>query len=561
MKTKVLLFMAGVAAAGLLFSSCDTPLTNPNDGITVDPDDEKGPMPEWYYTGGKLGTTYFNSTSNCFSQSTPAVDRSGQGGMFTLGDQLAERPLNTNQSGTRYGLGPVYVRASCQHCHPNYSHGTSVPEGVYNAREIGNGTLLVVINPTTQAYVPWLAGMPQLFGVAPFKAPLDPDMITVEWKTVQDEHGNKFEDGESYELRYPVVRMPKEAVYAYNQGYRDPDGLLETEGYEVKLENTIGIYGSGLLDAISDADIIAQYDKEAADGKLQNGLNPAFYAGGFLNSGYYKNDPQWGPKRFTYALTRGPLQDGAGANAIWNITNQTRSDRRYHYLDLNGSIYADVASKDAEVQQGFEKFIAQVDPKKEHAEWWTDNMEDNIKTYLTSKTLPAEMTDDEFTQFMVWHRGLAVPAARDVTDEKVLKGKELFTQIGCDYCHRPSWTTGQDVIRDPNNFFKPNDGKLPRYPNQLIWPYTDMIQHKLCMVNDIRTGWCRTTPLWGRGLHKKATGDAHEARMHDTRARNVIEAIMWHGYSTESDAYWPTQQFYKLNKEDRDAVVAFINAI
>jgi CxxC motif-containing protein (DUF1111 family) len=148
-----------------------------------------------------------------------------------------------------------------------------------------------------------------------------------------------------------------------------------------------------------------------------------------------------------------------------------------------------------------------------------------------------------------------------VTDKSVLRGKELFTQIGCDYCHRPSWTTGPDEVRDPNGFFSSGDGKLPRHPNQKIWPYTDMVQHKLCMENDIRTGWCRTTPLWGRGLHRKATGDAYEARMHDTRARNVIEAIMWHGYSPESDAYWPTQQFYKLNKEDRDAVVAFINAI
>lgn len=32
-------------------------------------------------------------------------------------------------------------------------------------------------------------------------------------------------------------------------------------------------------------------------------------------------------KRFTYALTRGSLQDGPGANAIWNITNVTRKDR------------------------------------------------------------------------------------------------------------------------------------------------------------------------------------------------------------------------------------------
>ena len=545
------LFILSIAATALLLSGCKQ---------TPTPEEPTAKLPEWYYTGGQLGTTT-NTSSMAFRQPTPATDESGMGVAFAQGDNIAEKDFVTNASGRQHGLGPVYVRASCQHCHPNYSHGASVPEGVYNAKDQGNGTLLVVINPATQAYVPWLAGMPQLFGAEPFKAPLNPDLINVTWKVATDEHGNKFADGETYELRYPKVTMPKEAVYVYNQGYRDPDGLLESEGYEIKLENTIGVYGTGLLDAITDADIIAQYAKEEADGKLKNGLNPAFYAGGFQTSGYYKNDQQWGPKRFTYALTRGPLQDAAGANAIWNITNVTRSDRRYHYLDLNGTIYAEYAAKDPEVQAGFTEYVEKIDPNHEHAEWFTDDMAANIREFLLSKNLPAEMSDDEFTQVMVWHRGLAVPAARNVTDSAVLRGKELFTQIGCDYCHRPTWTTGADEVRDPNGFFKAGDGKLPRYPNQKIWPYTDMVQHKLCMVNDIRTGWCRTTPLWGRGLHKKATGDAYEARLHDTRARNVIEAIMWHGYSQESDAYWPTQQFYKLPKEDRDAIVEFINAI
>ena len=545
------LFILSFAATALLLSGCKQ---------TPTPEEPTAKLPEWYYTGGQLGTTT-NTSSMAFRQPTPATDESGMGVAFAQGDNIAEKDFVTNASGRQHGLGPVYVRASCQHCHPNYSHGASVPEGVYNAKDQGNGTLLVVINPATQAYVPWLAGMPQLFGAEPFKAPLNPDLINVTWKVATDEHGNKFADGETYELRYPEVTMPKEAVYVYNQGYRDPDGLLESEGYEIKLENTIGVYGTGLLDAITDADIIAQYAKEEADGKLKNGLNPAFYAGGFQTSGYYKNDQQWGPKRFTYALTRGPLQDAAGANAIWNITNVTRSDRRYHYLDLNGTIYAEYAAKDPEVQAGFTEYVEKIDPNHEHAEWFTDDMAANIREFLLSKNLPAEMSDDEFTQVMVWHRGLAVPAARNVTDSAVLRGKELFTQIGCDYCHRPTWTTGADEVRDPNGFFKAGDGKLPRYPNQKIWPYTDMVQHKLCMVNDIRTGWCRTTPLWGRGLHKKATGDAYEARLHDTRARNVIEAIMWHGYSTESDAYYTTQKFYELPKEDRDAIVEFINAI
>ena len=52
-----------------------------------------------------------------------------------------------------------------------------------------------------------------------------------------------------------------------------------------------------------------------------------------------------------------------------------------------------------------------------------------------------------------------------------------------------------------------------------------------------------------------------EDRLHDCRARNEVEAIMWHGYSSESDAYAATQKFYQLPKADRDAVVKFLRAI
>ena len=48
--------------------------------------------------------------------------------------------------------------------------------------------------------------------------------------------------------------------------------------------------------------------------------------------------------------------------------------------------------------------------------------------------------------------------------------------------------------------------------------------------------------------------------LHDCRARNVIEAIMWHG-SAQSDARWTVERFRQLSKADRDAVVKFINAI
>lgn len=540
---------AAAALSALALASCsdDEKITNNDTPDTPE-------RPDWYYAGGKLGTTEL-ATSNVFEQPTMAVENQGLYQSFKNGEAIFEKPFMTNTEGVRGGLGPVYIRTSCTHCHPNYSHGERVAEGSYDTRDPGNGTLLVVYNPATEGYVPWLAGMPQLYAVAPFKAPVDGSKVKVSYREATDTWGNRFDDGETYSLQYPVVDMPSDAIYVVNQGYQLPTG------YEVKLESTIGIPGTGLLDAIDEKDLLAQYQKEEADGFLPNGLNSAFYAGGAWVSPY-KNTVQGDgtpyARRFTYALSRGPLQDAAGANAIWNITNVTRSDRRYHYLDAAGT-YAEYSAKDPDVQAGFDDYLAKVDPSRKHPEWWTGPIEDRIKNYLLSKDLDPEMTDDEYTDLMVWHRGLAVPAVRDIDDPDVIRGRELFAQIGCDYCHRPSWTTGPDNIADPAKFFKGD--VLPRYPYQTIWPYTDMVQHKLMMASDIRGGWCRTTPLWGRGLHQKVTGSPTADRLHDCRARTTLEAIMWHGYSPQSDAYHTVVKFRALPKADRDAIIRFVDAI
>ncbi len=540
---------AAAAVSALALASCSDDEKITNNDIPDTPE-----RPDWYYAGGKLGTTEL-ATSNVFEQPTAAVENQGLYQSFKNGEAIFEKPFMTNTDGVRGGLGPVYIRTSCTHCHPNYSHGERVAEGSYDTRDPGNGTLLVVYNPATEGYVPWLAGMPQLYAVAPFKAPVDGSKVKVSYREATDTWGNRFDDGETYSLQYPVVDMPSDAIYVVNQGYQLPTG------YEVKLESTIGIPGTGLLDAIDEKDLLAQYQKEEADGFLPNGLNSAFYAGGAWVSPY-KNTVQGDgtpyARRFTYALSRGPLQDAAGANAIWNITNVTRSDRRYHYLDAAGT-YAEYSAKDPDVQAGFDDYLAKVDPSRKHPEWWTGPIEDRIKNYLLSKDLDPEMTDDEYTDLMVWHRGLAVPAVRDIDDPDVIRGRELFAQIGCDYCHRPSWTTGPDNIADPAKFFKGDE--LPRYPYQTIWPYTDMVQHKLMMASDIRGGWCRTTPLWGRGLHQKVTGSPTADRLHDCRARTTLEAIMWHGYSPQSDAYHTVVKFRALPKADRDAIIRFVDAI
>ncbi|MCQ2246447.1 MAG: hypothetical protein MJZ69_06640 [Bacteroidaceae bacterium] len=540
-----LLFYTFAFSSFIFLTSC----TDDNNGGGDTPDEPKEadiPEEEWY-AGGELGTSFVvNGTA--YQQPAPAVDKAGMGQSFQVGERFFERDFQTGQEGAFAGLGPVYVRPGCLYCHPSYGHGKR--QTSYSGTTMGNGYLLVVYDKSTDAYLMSVAGMPQTLAVAPFKAPIDEKKIKIDWMNYTDDWGNKFDDGESYSLIYPEVTIPADAYYAPLIAKRNGANVeIGVDEVGVRLESTIGVYGVGLIDAIPDDSIAAEWARQEAKGyklntsMFENGQWKNYYGGKYV-------------RKYTYALSRGPLQDAPGANAIWNITNVTRSDRRYHYLDLNYnaksqtlSYYAQTSSKDPDVQKEFYNYFP---------EWnKTGDVEEDIYNYLTNTELPAEMTDKEYTDFMVWHRGLAVPAARDLDKEEVKRGHRLFREIGCAACHRPSWTTGDDKIEDPNGFFK-SDYDLPRYPNQKIWPYSDMVQHKLMMKNDIRTGWCRTTPLWGRGLSKLNTGA--EDRLHDCRARNTMEAIMWHG-SKDSDARWSVENFRKLSKKERDAVVKFIDSI
>jgi len=525
------------------------------------------------YAGGKLGTT-FNMSASAYEDQTEAVSLAGMDNEFKYGEYFFERTYNINSKPFN-GLGPAYVRSSCIDCHPGYGYGKRTER--YRANDYGNGYLLVVYNKATNAYVSSVAGMPQTKAIAPFKAPIDENQIDIQWLEYTDEWNNTFPDGEKYSLIYPEVKIPLSAFYG-GQVLSGTTPLSEDE-YGVLLESTIGIYGTGLLDAIDADDLKAQYVaeenyfKQAFPGEEM--INPAIFKDGEWTSMYANSRQGDGtriPKKFTYALTRGAIQDGPGANAIWNITNVTRSDRRYHYLNLSGDYYARVSSQDPDVQKDFYSLFTDEDGnfskdvfERVAGVSYTGNPGTDIYNYLTSTNLEPEMTDNDYADFMIWHRGLAVPAARDLDDPTVQRGRKIFLEIGCANCHRPSWTTGDDKVYDPNLFFvngrRTVDGKekvLPTYPHQTIWPYTDMVQHKLYMVNDIRTGWCRTTPLWGRGMSLICAG--HEDRLHDRRARNVTEAIMWHG-NAKSHARASTEKFRTLSAEDRAAVVKFIDSI
>ena len=144
------------------------------------PEAEYGTPNEWYYAGGKLGTTSIQS-AYAYRQATQAVDDAGLSLNFQIGESLFEKDYNTSNDAFA-GLGPVYVRRGCLYCHPNYGHGKR--QTAYRADQEGNGYLLVVYDKKTNAYIYSVAGMPQTKAVKPFKPQIDESKINIEWKKV-----------------------------------------------------------------------------------------------------------------------------------------------------------------------------------------------------------------------------------------------------------------------------------------------------------------------------------------------------------------------------------------
>lgn len=160
-----------------------------------------------------------------------------------------------------------------------------------------------------------------------------------------------------------------------------------------------------------------------------------------------------------------------------------------------------------------------------------------------------EVSDNIMSMVLFYTRNLAVPARRKVDDGQVLAGKTLFHRAGCQGCHTPSFVTAADAAE-------------PELANQTIRPYTDLLLHD--MGDGLADGrdeflangrqW-RTAPLWGIGLTETVSG--HTQFLHDGRARNLLEAIAWHGGEAEA----AKQQVLQFSSEERAALLAFLNSL
>ncbi|MCY1126004.1 thiol oxidoreductase [Frigidibacter sp. RF13] len=146
-------------------------------------------------------------------------------------------------------------------------------------------------------------------------------------------------------------------------------------------------------------------------------------------------------------------------------------------------------------------------------------------------------------------RNLAPPARDRTGDPPVVIGKALFHDLGCAACHHPAFVTAKLTDRPEQSF-------------QLIWPYSDFLLHDMGpeladTASETGAGaaeW-RTPPLWSIGLAQSV--DPAVGYLHDGRARNLLEAILWHG----GEAGAARDRVIALSKPDRDALIAFLESL
>jgi len=172
-----------------------------------------------------------------------------------------------------------------------------------------------------------------------------------------------------------------------------------------------------------------------------------------------------------------------------------------------------------------------------------------------------DVSTEDMENVDLYMQSLGVPARRDVDDPQVRRGEQKFHEAKCHLCHVTTLHTR------PRGSTLLNGTQLPWLGNQTIHPYSDFLLHDMGSeimgvgLNDnyqsglaMGNEW-RTTPLWGIGLQEKV--NAHTYFLHDGRARNLTEAIMWHGGEGEVSR----QIFSKMSAGDRAALIRFLESL
>ncbi len=414
---------------------------------------------------------------------------------FLLGEALFEKLWVSAPSSTKAsdGVGPLYNARSCARCHPNAGRGHP-PENSDDTATSMFLRLSIAGGVNVAEIEGYIATLPEpTYGRQ--LQDISVGGLLPEGKVSVNYEELKLElaGGEIANLRAPTYEVS-------NLGYgpMHPDVMMSPRIAPQMI-------GLGLLEAIPASDILANVDPDDADGD------------GISGRAQIVLSPEYGEP----ILGRFGLK--AGAATV--------------YQQSAGAFHSDIGISTPLFPAGWGDCTeAQADCRK---------APDGNSAVNGDLEIPA----DGMNAVSFYAENLAVPARRNVDDPQVLRGKQLFYETGCIACHRPKYVTH----------------RLPDQPEQsfqLIWPYTDMLLHDMGEgLADHRpearasgTEW-RTAPLWGIGLTKQVSG--HNYFLHDGRARNLLEAVLWHGGEAESAKHEVTQ----MPKPDRDALIKFLESL
>ncbi len=223
------------------------------------------------------------------------------------------------------------------------------------------------------------------------------------------------------------------------------------------------------------------------------------------------------------------------ANRVWDAVKNQRTIGRFGWKAGNPTVLQQTAGAYNE-DMGITSFVFPAESSNGQSQY--DGLNDD-----------PELSDSLLHSTVFYTQSLAVPARRNVDDSKVKQGKEIFTRAKCNSCHKPMQRTGTNVA-------------FPEASNQVIFPYTDLLLHDMGDgLADHRPEFLangnewKTPPLWGIGLTEVVNG--HNNFLHDGRARSLMEAVLWHG----GEAQGSTEFVKKLNKTDREALLAFLKSL
>ncbi|MGK0239266.1 MAG: CxxC motif-containing protein (DUF1111 family) [Candidatus Pelagisphaera sp.] len=278
-----------------------------------------------------------------------------------------------------------------------------------------------------------------------------------------------------------------------NWGYGEPDSSLLTSPRVAP-----SVFGLGLLDAIPNEIILAQAD-------------PNDYNG-----------------------------DGISGRPNW-VKSPSKGDRQLGKYGWKAN-KATIEDQTAGAFQGDLGITSTLFPGENHSPTQADSLA------FPSGGSP-ELIARDLEDIVFYLKTLAPSASRFKDDSAYSTGHRLFTQSQCSSCHTPDFETG-------------SQNEIHALANQRIYPYTDLLLHDMGdQLADNRPDFeangneWRTPPLWGLGLTQKVNG--HSRLLHDGRARNTEEAILWHGGEAESSK----QTFMKLSANQRKILIDFVEAL